>query len=267
MRLPSHADTRTIIPAAAAAAALLILTSRLRRRADLRDDVALVTGGSRGLGLVIARELIDAGCRVAICARDEHGLRAAERELADRGGDVLAIPCDVGDAAAVGALVSSIERHFGHIDLLINNAGIIQVGPLASMRASDFHETMRINFGGMLNTVLAVLPGMRARRSGRIVNITSIGGAVAVPHLLPYVCAKFAARGLSEGLRAELAGTGISVTTVLPGLMRTGSAVNALFKGDRAKEFAWFALGSATPVTAMSARRAARRIVRAAARG
>jgi short-subunit dehydrogenase len=112
-----------------------------------------------------------------------------------------------------------------------------------------------------------VLPQMRARRSGRIVSITSIGGKVAVPHLLPYDCAKFAVVGFSEGLRAETLSRGIRVTTVVPGLMRTGSPENALFKGRASAEYAWFSLGDALPLSSMSARRAARRIVTATRQG
>src|SRR5581483_3938828 len=110
-------------------------------------------------------------------------------------------------------------------------------------------------------------PYMRERGAGRIVNVTSIGGKISIPHLLPYSCAKFAAVALSEGLRAELAPAGIKVTTVVPGLMRTGSHLNALFKGQQEKEYAWFSLGAATPLVSISSKRAARSIVQAAIRG
>jgi short-subunit dehydrogenase len=112
-----------------------------------------------------------------------------------------------------------------------------------------------------------VLPAMRLRREGRIVNISSIGGKVAVPHLLPYCASKFALTGLSEGLRTELKKDGIYVTTVCPGLMRTGSPPNASFKGQHRLEYALFTLSDSTPLTAMHVRRAARRVVRACQRG
>jgi hypothetical protein len=99
------------------------------------------------------------------------------------------------------------------------------------------------------------------------VNITSVGGKVSVPHLVPYGCAKFAAVGLSEGLRAELADAGIRVTTVVPGLMRTGSHLNAEFKGRQEAEFVWFGLAASLPLLSMDAERAARQIVRAVRRG
>jgi short-subunit dehydrogenase len=237
------------------------------REEPVAGQVALVTGGSRGLGLLIARELIDQGCRVAICARDAVELESARRELERTGARVLTVACDVSDSEQVARMIESVEGELGPVEILVNNASIIQVGPLDSMQLEDFERAMAVNYWGAVHTTLAVLPGMRRRRAGRIVNITSIGGKVAIPHLLPYDAAKFAALGFSEGLRAEVARDGVSVTTVVPGLMRTGSPVNAFFKGDAEKEFAWFSLGDATPVSAMSARRAASQIVAAARRG
>ena len=240
---------------------------RRSREVDLAGSVALVTGGSRGLGFLIAEELVRQGCRVAICARDLLELEKARARLERAGAPVLAIPCDVGDQAQVEAMLATIEADFGPVDLLFNNASIIQVGPLEEMALEDFHHAMDINFWGTVIPTLAVLPSMRQRRAGRIVNITSIGGKVSIPHLLPYGAAKFATVGFSEGLTAELAGEGIQVTTVIPGLMRTGSPVNAFFKGEAEREFAWFSLGDATPISAMNARRAARKIVAATRRG
>jgi short-subunit dehydrogenase len=120
---------------------------------------------------------------------------------------------------------------------------------------------MESHFWASLHTTLAVLPSMRLRKSGRIVNISSIGGKVSVPHLLPYCVSKFALTGLSEGLRAELLEDGIYVTTVIPGLMRTGSPRHAQFKGQHRAEHAWFALSDSLPGISMSAERAARKIV------
>src|SRR5215211_785939 len=201
----------------------------LPRAADLRGEVAFVTGGSRGLGFLIARELGRAGCRVAICARDTAELERAQVDLQREGGEVLALRCDVTDRADVERAVAEVVRAFGRIDVLVNNAGIIQVGPLATMTEADFEQAMAAMFWGVTYPTLAVLPAMRARRHGRIATITSIGGKLAVPHLLPYASAKFAAVGFSEGLRAELGREGIVVTTVVPGLMRTGSHLNAEF--------------------------------------
>jgi NAD(P)-dependent dehydrogenase (short-subunit alcohol dehydrogenase family) len=165
-------------------------------------------------------------------------------------------------------MVETVTQQYGRIDILINNAGIIVVAPVETLTHADFERVMAVNFWGVLNPTLAVLPAMRARGSGRIVNITSIGGKISVPHLLPYSCAKFAAVGFSEGLRAELADTGISVTTVVPGLMRTGSHLHAEFGGEQEAEYRWFALGASAPYpVAIGTDRAARLIVRAAKRG
>jgi len=248
--------------AAAALAAGWLLYRRARPGDRLDGEVALVTGGSRGLGLLLARDLVRHGVSVAICARDTQELEVARADLERRGGNVLAIRCDVASADEVAGMVDVVRDHFGRIDILVNNASVIQVGPLEAMTLEDFRHAVDVNFYGTLHCTLAVLPEMRHRGRGRIANITSIGGVIAVPHLLPYSCGKFAAVGLSEGLRSELAVSGISVTTVVPGLMRTGSPVNALFKGQASREFAWFSVADGTPLTAISAERAARRIVR-----
>ena len=237
------------------------------QEADLTGRVVLITGGSRGLGLVLARELALMGSQLAICARNEIELASARAELESLGAEVLAVPCDVASREQVGAMVEQVMARFGRIDVLVNNASIIQVGPLDSLTLRDFEEAMAVNFWGVVNTTWAVLPHMRAQRAGRIVTIDSIGGRVAVPHLLPYDAAKFATRGFSEGLRAELSGTGVHVTTILPGLMMTGSPLNAQFKGQHALEFLWFSAADAMPLFAMSAERAAHRIVQAIRRG
>jgi NAD(P)-dependent dehydrogenase (short-subunit alcohol dehydrogenase family) len=237
------------------------------REYDFRDKVALITGGSRGLGLVIARQLLHQGAKVTICARDEAELERARSDLGRNHGQVLTVPCDVTDREQVQAMVRDVQHHFGQIDALINNAGIIQVGPVELMTLDDYAEAMKVHFWGPLYTVLAVLPGMRQRREGRIVNISSIGGKVSMPHLLPYNASKFALVGLSEGLRAELARDHIVVTTVCPGLMRTGSPLNAFFKGQHRAEYTWFSLTDALPLVSQSAERAARQIIAACKRG
>jgi NAD(P)-dependent dehydrogenase (short-subunit alcohol dehydrogenase family) len=250
-----------------AGAAGIAIARRLARRHPRDGGVALVTGGSRGLGLLIARELADRGFQVAICARDGVELADAQSDLAARGAEVLAVPCDVADRGQVDAMVRSVLDRFGSIDVLVNNAGIIEVAPLAAMTVEDFDNAHAVMYWGMVYPTLAVLSHLRDRGSGRIVNITSIGGKISAPHLLPYNCAKFAAVGFSEGLRAELSGTGVTVTTVVPGLMRTGSHLRAYFKGERRKEFAWFALAASLPGLSMDAERAARRVVNAGLTG
>jgi NAD(P)-dependent dehydrogenase (short-subunit alcohol dehydrogenase family) len=254
--------------AAAGAGAVLAIRALARKAAeyDMRGRVVLITGGSRGLGLVMARELAREGAHLAICARDEGELTRAYEDLNWRT-RVLALPCDVTDRAQVDGLVRAVEDHYGRIDVLINNAGVIQVGPMEVMTPEDYEEAMRIHFWAPLYTTLAVLPEMRRRREGRIVNISSIGGKISVPHLLPYSASKFALVGLSEGLRSELAKDGVIVTTVCPGLMRTGSPRNATFKGRHQAEYAWFSISDALPVTSMKAERAARQVIAACKRG
>jgi NAD(P)-dependent dehydrogenase (short-subunit alcohol dehydrogenase family) len=227
----------------------------------------LITGGSRGLGLVLARQLADAGARVALCARTEADVRAAGEELGQRGGDVLAIVCDVRRQGEVASLVKQVEEHWGHIDVLMNVAGVIQVGPLEAMTLDDFREAMDVHFWGPLYATLAVLPEMRRRGFGRIVNVSSIGAKQAVPHLIPYVASKYALLGLSHALRTELARENILVTAVCPSLMRTGSPRNALFKGQHRAEYAWFTIGDSLPLVSVSAEQAAAQILRACQRG
>jgi short-subunit dehydrogenase len=122
---------------------------------------------------------------------------------------------------------------------------------------------MKVHFWGPLLTTLAVLPGMRRRRRGRIVNIASIGGIISVPHLLPYCASKFALVGLSQGLRVSLKKEGIFVSTICPGTMRTGSPAHARFKGRHQAEYTWFTLADSVPVASIGGERAARQIVEA----
>jgi NAD(P)-dependent dehydrogenase (short-subunit alcohol dehydrogenase family) len=238
-----------------------------RRGAELAGATVLITGGSRGLGIAMAREFARQGCRLVLCARDADELRAARQDLEARGAETLAVECDVGDRAQVERMVEQALRHFGRIDVLVNNAGEIRVGPLEAMQMEDFERAMRVMFWGTVYPTMALLPHFRNRGSGRIVNVTSIGGKVAMPHLLPYTCAKFAAVGFSEGLRAELKDTGVRVITIAPGLMRTGSHLNAEFKGEHDREAAWFSVSATLPGVTMSADRAARQIVEATRRG
>ena len=240
---------------------------RTRRTIDLAGKVVVIMGGSRGLGLVLARTLVGQGAHVAICARDDGELARAREDLERLGGDVFTAPCDVTDRDDVLRFITSVEEDLGPIDVLVNNAGVIQVGPIELMAMDDFERALSINLRGPLHAMLAVLPAMRRRKAGRIVNITSIGGKLAMPHLAPYSTSKFALVGLSEAMRAELVKDGIYVTTVCPGLMRTGSPRRALFKGHHEAEYAWFATADSLAVTSISAENAAAQIVRAFVRG
>ncbi len=258
--------TRNLLSLMASALVLRAVIQQ-KRLADLGGSVVLITGGSRGLGLALAHEFGRHGCRLALCARDADELARAQEDLASKGYEVFTSVCDLTDTAQISRLIAEVTACYGQIDILVNNAGIIEVGPVQNMQRRDFEDAMNVDFWGVLDTILAVLPQMQARHSGRIVNITSIGGKVAFPHLLPYAAAKFAATGLSEGLHSELQRDGITVTTIVPGLLRTGSYFNALFKGNKTGEFVWFSLGDTLPGGSISAERAAREIVAATRRG
>lgn len=240
---------------------------RSRRAIDFAGKSVLIFGGSRGLGLVIARELVAEGARVTLAARDQEELERARFDLTSRGISPSIVRCDIKNRPEVEAAVERVIAEQGAIDVLINDAGIIEVGPLEHMSVADFEDALSTHFWGPLFSILAALPHMRRHGARRIVNISSIGGKVAVPHLLPYSASKFALTGLSEGLRAELARDGFAVTTVCPGLMRTGSTYNAWFKGQHRREFAWFHIADSLPGLSTSAGRAARQIVDACRHG
>jgi len=244
----------------------------LYRRKWIRDrsfagKVVVITGGSRGVGLEMARLWKQEGAKVAVCARRKAELKRAERELGTDGDKFLTVPCDITENDQAKAFIEQIVDHWGTIDVLVNNAGIIQAGPVDSMTLEDFERTMATHFWGPLYLIQAALPFMRANGSGKIVNIASIGGEISVPHLVPYSASKFALVGLSQGLSAELRSSGIEILTVCPGLMRTGSPRNAEFKGNHRAEYAWFSISDSLPIISISSRFAARRIVAACRRG
>lgn len=257
------------MPLAAAGAALALwgVSRALAPRFSFAGKVCLITGGSRGLGLVLARQICGQGGRVALLARDPDELRRAHDELAANGCDVAVIPCDLLERGQIEEAVRTVLRHFGRVDVLINNAGIIEVGPLEHMQREDFERAMQIHLWAPFTLMWELIPLMRQQGGGRIVNITSIGGKIAVPHLAAYCASKFALVGLSDAMRSELALDNIYVTTVAPGMMRTGSHVNAQFRGNHAAEFAWFSAGNAAPLLSMKVERAAAKILSACRRG
>lgn len=262
--------TRRVVATGAIAAGAIFLaqkTLRRRKQIEFRDRVVLITGGTRGLGLKLAEMFVAEGARVVVCARDEEELEQVRSRLGAPPEQLLAIECDVADRKQVSEMIAEVRQQFGPVDVLVNVAGIIQVGPLESMQIEDFEQAMDIMYWGIVYTTLEVLPEMRSRRSGSIANITSIGAKVAVSHLTPYIAAKFAAEGFSEAITAEEAENGIRVTTIAPGLMRTGSFLEAWFKGDREHEYGWFATSSSLPLLTMSADRAARSVVEAIRHG
>ncbi len=259
-------DNRQRFALGAAAGAIAALAAgravRRRRAIDFAGRVVVITGGSRGLGLVLARQLAAEGARLCLLARDEAELARAAEQFPP-GLDVMTVRCDIRRRADVRAAVDGILERWSVIDILINNAGVIQVGPLEHMTADDFENAMATHFWGPLHLMFETVPAMRRRGFGRIVNVASIGGRIAVPHLAPYCASKFALVGLSDAVRTELDQYGIRVTTVSPGLMRTGSPRKASMKGQHESEYAWFAISDSLPGLSTSAENAARQIVEA----
>src|SRR5258708_12948129 len=166
-----------------------------------RDKIALITGGSRGLGLEIARQICARGGKVALIARDAEELARAKTELDRLATDVLTIPCDLLESAQIQSAVQQMLQHFSKIDILINNAGTIEIGPLAHMQLKDFDRAMRLHFWAPFILYLLVAPHMRAKGGGRIVNISSIGGKIAVPHMAPHPPTNFALPAFSHAMR------------------------------------------------------------------
>lgn len=223
----------------------------------------LVTGGSRGLGLELCRVFAARGDNVALCGRDEVALERAKAELAPTGAEVAALTCDVADPSSVHELVASVHDRFGDVDVLVNNAAVMSVGPVELQGVAEMQRLMAVNFWGAVHASFEVLPAMRARRSGTIVNVTSIGGRVSSPHLAAYSAAKAAFLSFSESLAAEERRQGVQVLTVVPGFLRTGSEVRVRYLGDEEAERRFFELGNRVPLLATDPERAARRIVQA----
>lgn len=233
---------------------------------DLGGKSVLISGGSRGLGLALAREFTARGARVVLLARDPDELARAAADLRAGGATVHTVAGDVTVTADLLRAVEETARMYGGLDVLANVAGLIQLGPLENMTEADFREIMEVNAFAVLRLTRAALPLLRAAR-GRVLIVSSVGGKVAVPHLAPYTFSKFAVTGLGQALRAELAREGVGVTTVLPSLMRTGSARHARVKGQQRKEYALFATLDNFPLVSLDADKAARRIVNALVRG
>jgi short-subunit dehydrogenase len=257
----------------AAVGATAYACTRRRDRARLkRGQVAIITGGSTGLGLALAHRLGRAGLKLVLAARSKEQLEEAKRELLASGSivseeDVLIVSCDLTDQQQAKGLIDTVLQAFGTFHVLINNAGVIEVGPMEDQPLKAYERAMAINFFGAVYTTYAALPTLLGNKAGAIVNISSIGGKLAVPHLMPYVASKFALTGFSEGLHAELHRKGVRVTTVCPGLMRTGGERHAHFYGSIDKEKKWFQTAARTPLLTASARNAANQIFKAVASG
>lgn len=240
---------------------------RSRQGVDFNGRVVVISGGSRGLGLCIAREFAKQGAQLALLARDEDELRTAQTQLEAMGANVLTVVADVTDPHDDVAAINRVIERFGSVDVLINNAGIIQVGPLEHMLDSDFKAAIDLHIWGPLRLTRAALPYLKKSGQGRIVNIASSGGLIAMPHMAPYAVSKFGMVGLSDAMRNELAKDKVKVTTVCPGPIRTGSHVAAKFKGQQAKEYKMFKTAAVMPGGSTNAVSAARMIVDAARYG
>lgn len=250
----------------AAAVGLVAAAQSRRPRYSFKGKVVLVTGGSRGLGLVIARQLVERGAHVGLLARDSLELARARKSVSHVR-SVLLLQANVADPAQVNHAIGLMIRQFGQLDVVVNNAGVIVSAPFDDTTAEDVQALLDVHLFGTLHVTKAALPHLMRREGARIINVCSIGGKIGVPHLSAYCASKFAQAGLSMVMAEELREKGICVTTVYPGLMRTGSHVNAWFKGDRTREFAAFALVGGLPGTSMGAERAARQILAASERG
>lgn len=254
----------------AAGLGMMALGSRLLKSPayHLQGRSVIITGGSRGLGLALAEELLRHQAKVCILARDSEELQLAHRHLKKRypQAQVLSLVCDVNEADQLRSVFRQTQDRFGSLDVLINNAGSVSAGPFEAMNLEDFEAQMNLHFFAVLKSVQAILPIFKHQGEGRIVNISSIGGKIPVPHMSPYCASKFALAGFSQTLAAELRKDRIHVTTIYPGLMRTGSPIQGVFKGDSEKEFAWFAISDSMPGLTVSAQSAAHRITEAIVR-
>ncbi len=275
--------------AATGAALLVVRALRSRKHSPVASNpngprpVVVVTGGSRGLGLAVAARFAAGSgdnhpVRLVLASRNLAELQQAQANLLAQfphlcPDDFHLVAADLAKPEEAQRLVSEAIDRYGRIDVLINNAAIIDVGPIESQTLDNFERTMQINFFAALYTTWAALPHMRQQqalsgsRRASIVNIASIGGKIATPHMLPYTAAKFALVGFSEGLHAELRHKGIRVTTVCPGLMRTGGESHANFHGNVEAEKRWFNFAAKNPLLAVTAKHAANRIYNAVAAG
>jgi short-subunit dehydrogenase len=248
------------------AASMAAVVTKLSRITTMTGKNVLITGGSRGLGLELARIFLEQGANVALAARHQEELERA-LVLLNNSVRVKLFTADVTDENHVTKLIADVTASYGQIDVLVNNAGVIEAGPQEVQLDADYEVSMKTHFWAPLHMIKAVLPQMKLRRAGRIVNIASIAGLVSVPHLIPYSASKHALVGLSDGFRTELVKDNIFVTTVCPGLMRTGSPRNADMKGNNRVEYALFAALDSLPFTSTSSEEAAREIVKACCNG
>lgn len=207
----------------------------------LPDQVAIVTGGGRGIGRAIARTLASEGAKVAVIARSRNELESTVSEIGGSGGTAAAFPADVTDAEAIRGVIGEIDRRMGHVDLLVNNAGTL--GPLRPLADSDPEEWwrgMEVNVRGPMLATHAVLSGMIARRRGRIVNVSSGGGTAAPPYFSSYITSKTALIRFTECVAVEVKQFGVAAFSISPGTVRTAMTDVSLNSVDGKRWLPWF---------------------------
>ena len=188
---------------------------------DLQGTRALVTGGGSGLGFAIARALASAGARVVLNGRNRDKLSAASASLATDGLDARTAPFDVTDAVAVAEGIAEVERTLGPIDVLVNNAAMNQRKALEEFAPAEWRALMAANLDGPFLVTRALIPGMKARRRGKIINICSLASDIGRPNIVPYAVSKGAVRMLTRALAVELAAHSIQVNGIAPGFFKT----------------------------------------------
>lgn len=182
---------------------------------DLTDSVAVVTGASSGVGEATARQLADAGCRVALVARREDRLESLADEL---GRDTaLPVPTDVSDADAVDAMVETVVDEFGTIDVLVNNAGVLFGDPVADADAADFDDLLDVNLRGAMYVARAAMPHILDGDTGHVVTVSSMNAEYPAAGASAYTASKYGVNGFTDALRREMADEDVRVTTVMPG--------------------------------------------------
>jgi butyryl-CoA dehydrogenase len=198
---------------------------------DLHGKVAVITGAASGMGRALALQLAQAGCVVAISDVNEAGLKETAERVKKQGGSVSTRILDVSNREDVFCFAEEVVDLHNRVDILINNAGVILVGPLKDLSVEDFEWILGINLWGVIYGSMAFLPHLKQRPEANIVNISSTYGLIGIPLHIPYCTSKFAVRGFSEGLKLELFDTPVSVSCVYPNLIKTNIGPGGRYKG------------------------------------
>ena len=200
--------------------------------ARLDGKVALVTGASRGIGHAIALELAEAGADLVLCSTQAHGCEPAVREVMARKRRAIGVTADIASSADCDRLVRAAEEVFGRVDCLVNNAGTNRVARVQDTSDDDYDRVLAVNLHGPFYLARRVVRGMMERRYGRIVNVSSISSRLGTPRMVPYCASKWGLNGLTAALAAELKGTGVTVSAVLPGSVDTDMLKGSGFRPE-----------------------------------